>query len=140
FYKTTQAKASHLEKALIWTQLPLLQIVPAIAAFVDYAGEGRLILSQISAEFYEKVEDGLLGPRACVCESTNRPGDYWDSLEIDMVRGLALWGCDLAKIDPANDEWVKRSWQFVDAVFGSSRVKKDYRRDPVTAKEPAAKP
>jgi hypothetical protein len=124
FFKATGAAGSNYEKAVMWTHLPILQIMPAPGgAMVGYAGDDQLILDQRFADIYEANENGLLGKGGCLCFATTRGN--WDTVEIAIVRGVALWGCGVAKI--SQDEWEKRADQFVDAVFGANRQQVDNR-------------
>jgi hypothetical protein len=125
FFKATGAPGSKFEQGVVWSNPPLLQIMPAAGGdVVGYAGEGRLILNQVLADSYELLTSGE-GGKGCACQTTTRGN--WDVVEIAIVRGLALWGCDLAKVSQANDDWDKRADQFVDAVFGTNRKDADYR-------------
>jgi hypothetical protein len=124
FADATGAPSSKLESGLRPSSaVPLLQVMPTSGGdIVAYLGNDKLLLAQDVADLYERNEDGLLGKGSCLCQQTSRGN--WDSLEIEIVRGLALWGCGPSLAD---DERQKRSFDFIDAVFGPNRPDVDHR-------------
>jgi hypothetical protein len=114
FYKATGWAGDHLAKALVWNAEPHAHVMPMTGDIVAYAGESKLIISQADAEKYEDAwkSGGGDGPRIV----PTRRGK-WALLEMEIVRGLVLWGCDMAKPQPPRGEWEKRSQDFADEVF-----------------------
>jgi hypothetical protein len=116
FFDSTGTAADQLEKALAWPLPPLLQVMPLgeTDPIVAYVSNDKLILDQEMADLYEASEE----KGVCSCQVTSR-GENWAMVEIEIVRGLGVWGC--AKAGVNRDDWDTRAAQFVEAVFGADR-------------------